>query len=69
MQTDPPVQGADAPFRDAIAKEQRNLLDFYAAALYAYQGDRARSAQTMERVLEEDADNPYFRWIAGLPPK
>jgi spermidine synthase len=69
LQTDPPVQGADAPVRDAIAKERRGLLDFYAAALYAYQGDRARWAQAMGRVLEEDANNPYFRWIAGLPQK
>jgi predicted membrane-bound spermidine synthase len=67
LQTDPPLSGADEPFRRALAEERGRLLDFYAAALFAYRGDRERWEEAVKRVLSEDGNNPYFRWFIGVP--
>jgi spermidine synthase len=65
LRTDPPLLNADQPFRTAIDEERGRLFEFYAAALYAYQGDRESWARSIRRVLQKDRDNPYFRWIIG----
>jgi spermidine synthase len=67
LQTDPPLDNAGEPFRRDVAQERRRLLDFYAAALYAYRGERKLWAESISRVLNEDGQNPYFRWIVGVP--
>ncbi|HEY7393085.1 MAG TPA: fused MFS/spermidine synthase, partial [Bryobacteraceae bacterium] len=67
LQTEPPLRSADEPFQRAVVEKRRRLHDFYAAALYAYRGQREQWAQTIERVFQEGGDNPYFRWIVGLP--
>jgi spermidine synthase len=65
LRTDPPLRGADEAFRAAVAEERGHLFDFYAAGLHAYRGERELWAEAIERVLKEDAGNPYFRWIIG----
>ena len=67
LQTDPPLQGVDESFRQAVKTEHSHLLDFYMAALYAYRGQRELWENSAERVLKEDGANPYFRWIFGVP--
>jgi predicted membrane-bound spermidine synthase len=66
LQADPPLNGADEPFRRALAEERGHLLDFYAAALYAYRGNREGWAQAVKRVLSEDPENRYYGWFLGL---
>jgi predicted membrane-bound spermidine synthase len=65
LRTDPPLLGADQAFRTAVDQVRGRLFEFYAAALYAYQGDRESWARSLRRVLQEEGDNPYFRWIIG----
>jgi spermidine synthase len=45
--------------------ETQHLRDFYEAGLAAYNGDRELWARFIERVLTEDAANPYYRWSVG----
>jgi spermidine synthase len=63
--TDTPVVGADDALRAEIAQRRRDLQDFYAAGIAAYNGDRDGWSKAIERVMASDPDNPYYRWIAG----
>ena len=65
LRTDPPLHGADEAFVAAVADERERLLRFYAAGLHAYNGERELWARALERVLREDGENPYYRWIVG----
>jgi len=40
-------------------------MDFYAAGIAAYKGDRDGWQQAMQRVQAADAGNSYYDWIAG----
>jgi hypothetical protein len=46
-----------------VAAEGERLLGFYEAGLYAYAGQRERWASALRRVLADDGNNPYYRWI------
>lgn len=48
-----------------MIRRRVSLLDVYAAGAAAYNGDREQWSQAMQRVIAADADNPYYRWIAG----
>jgi spermidine synthase len=63
LRTEPPLQHADEGFQAEMAAERERLLGFYEAGLYAYNGQRERWASTLRRVLAEDGNNPYYRWI------
>jgi spermidine synthase len=65
LRTDPPLVGADQGFRAEVDDARATLLNFYAAALYAYKGDREHWAQSLEQVLGTEPDNPYYLWIVG----
>jgi spermidine synthase len=65
LRTDPPLAGADDTLRAEIAIRRRTLLDFYAAGIAAYQGDREAWSQAMQRVMAADASNPYYNWLSG----
>jgi spermidine synthase len=65
LRTDPPLHGADAAFVMAVADERERLLRFYEAGLHAYNGERELWARILQRVLSEDGENPYYRWIVG----
>jgi spermidine synthase len=63
LRTEPPLQSADDAFRGQVAAEGERLLRFYEAGLYAYAGQRERWASALRRVLADDGNNPYYRWI------
>lgn len=65
LRTDPPLTGADDALRAEIAREREGLLDFYAAGIAAYNGDRERWAQAIQRVSAANRGNPYYLWITG----
>ena len=65
LRTDPPLIDADDALRKEIIRQRQGLLDFYAAGIAAYTGDREGWLQAMQRVAETDDNNPYYRWIAG----
>jgi len=65
LRTYPPLAGADDALRAEIIRQQQSLLEFYSAGLAAYDGDREKWTQSMERVLAADPRNPYYRWLIG----
>ncbi|MCB1483441.1 MAG: fused MFS/spermidine synthase, partial [Hyphomicrobiaceae bacterium] len=65
LQTVPPLENADEPFRASVAVENELLSTFYAAAMNVQRGERELWARNMTRVMNEDGLNPYYRWFAG----
>jgi len=70
LQIEPPLKGAEVlagnTTTTAAVQDSRRLLHtFYATALYAYEGDRQKWSETLRRVLDQDPQNPYYRWFAG----
>jgi len=63
LQTTPMVIGAAGPWLAEIAERRSALYRFYAAALFAYQGDRTRWEHTLADVLGNEPNNPYFLWF------
>jgi len=62
LRTEPTLVGGEEAFRASLVAERRCLLDFYAAGIAAYQGDRRTWAENIVRVLKQDGENPYYRW-------
>jgi spermidine synthase len=65
LQSDPPITNTDAKMRSAISAQRQTLFDFYTAGIAAYKGDRELWGRTINRVITQDSDNPYYRWIIG----
>jgi hypothetical protein len=65
LRTDPPLIDADDALRNEVILQRQSLLDFYAAGIAAYNGDREEWAHAMQRVVVADDNNPYYQWIAG----
>jgi spermidine synthase len=65
FQSDPPLKNADAKMQSAISTHRQSLFDFYAAGIAAYNGDRELWGRTINRVVSQDSENPYYRWIIG----
>ena len=65
LRTDPPLRRADEAFLKAVAVERQRLLVFYQAALNAQAGHPELWARDMQRVLEGDRGNAYYRWFGG----
>jgi spermidine synthase len=65
LRSAPPLHGADAAFMRDVAAERQRLLLFYQAALNGAAGHRDLWAQDMQRVLEGDGGNAYYRWFGG----
>ncbi len=63
LQAAPPLTDADDALRAAITDRREVLHGFYATAIHAYHGDRARWAKTLSWVLGKEPDNPYYRWF------
>jgi spermidine synthase len=63
LRTDPPLQGANQAFVREMATERQRLLLFYQAALNAQSGYPELWARDMQRVLEGDGGNAYYRWF------
>ncbi len=68
LRTDPPVVNTDSAFLTGVTLERSRLLRFYDAGLSALTGDRQHAVDVLRQVLAEDDRNPYYRWMAGLPP-
>ena len=50
-----------------VSAERQELLDFYRATLAAADGEQRTWAVIMERVLDGDDKNAYYRWfVSGL---
>ncbi len=60
-----PLRGADETFTRTVAAERQQLLFFYQAALNAQSGYPELWARDMQRVLEVDGGNAYYRWFAA----
>jgi len=65
VRSEPPLRNADAAFRDQVAAAREGLLRFYEAGLYAYEGNRDGWGQSMQRAMDVEPDNPYYRWTLG----
>ncbi len=65
LRSDPPLRRADIGFVKSVAAERQRLLLFYQAALNAGAGHRTLWARDMQRVLEGDGRNAYYRWFGG----
>lgn len=64
LRTDLPLYNADDALRAEIERERQTLLNFYAAGIAAYNGNREEWSQAMQRVMAADESNPYFNWLA-----
>lgn len=65
LQTDPPLKNASDDLRAQIHEERNVLVEFYAAGIAAYSGNRDLWSSAMQKVMAADSANPYFNWIAG----
>lgn len=65
LRTAPPLTNADASLLSAIETERERLYTFYSAGLHAQNGQHAAWARDIERLMREDAGNPYYRWFTG----
>jgi spermidine synthase len=63
LRTDPPLHEADDVFMKSVATERQRLFLFYQAALNAQSGYPELWARDMQRVLEGDGGNAYYRWF------
>lgn len=63
LRTDPPLERADDTFVRTVRAERQTLLLFYQSALNGMAGHRDLWARDLQRVLETDGANPYYRWF------
>jgi len=64
LATDPPLESADAAFRDALQRERGELGLLFQALQASLEGDDARLRDSLSRLRAADPANPYYRWIA-----
>ncbi|KPC55355.1 fused MFS/spermidine synthase [Amantichitinum ursilacus] len=60
-----PLPDATPALRSEIEQRRLALMDFYAAGLAAYAGDRESWANALQRALAADPDNRYFVQFEG----
>jgi spermidine synthase len=60
-----PVRDADAALTAEIEEQRNSLLAFYAAGISAYNHDRDSWRKEILAALQNNQDNPYYRWILG----
>ncbi|MGF6691809.1 spermidine synthase [Metapseudomonas resinovorans] len=65
LRTPPPLLNADAGLRGAVEDDWQALGRFYAVTLHAYNGNRQAWARGMQHLVQQDGDNPYYRWFIG----
>jgi spermidine synthase len=65
LQTPPPLTNADEAFRASVAAERELLHTFYSAGLNGQRGERELWMRNIARVMQEDGQNPYYRWFTG----
>jgi len=65
LKTEVPVENADVAVRAEIETRRTTLMDFYAAALAAYGGDRQGWLRAVQRVQSYEPKNAYYTWVIG----
>lgn len=65
LRTEVPAIGSDGELTAEIKQRRSALLDFYAAGLAAYSGDRNAWEQSIRHVTSIDPENAYYQWIIG----
>ncbi len=60
-----PLPDASPGLRDEIERRRLALMDFYAAGLAAYAGDRDTWSSALQQALAADPDNRYFVQFEG----
>jgi spermidine synthase len=64
LATDPPLEGADAAFRDQVDRHRGELGLLFQALQASLEGNRVLMADSLRRLRSAAPDNPYFAWIA-----
>ena len=64
LATDPPLEGADAEFREAVDRRRGQLGLLFQALQASLEGNDTRMRSSLARLRSADPDNAYFRWIA-----
>jgi spermidine synthase len=64
LATDPPLEGADPGFRDAVARHRGELGLLFQALQASLEGNRALMGDSLRRLRSAAPDNPYYAWIA-----
>jgi spermidine synthase len=64
LATDPPLEGADAGFRDAVDLHRGELGLLFQALQASLEGNRALMGDSLRRLRSSAPDNPYYAWIA-----
>jgi hypothetical protein len=62
--TDPPLQGADAGFQDAVDRHRGELGLLFQALQASLEGNEALMQDSLRRLRTAAPDNPYYEWIA-----
>ena len=65
LQKDPPVLHSNETFMLSESKERKLLMSFYATGIPAYKGDQTSWPQSINSVIEDDGNNPHYRWTVG----
>jgi spermidine synthase len=65
LRTTVPLRGADKALVQSLAAERQRLLLFYQASLNAQSGYPELWARDMQRVLDGDGGNAYYRWFGA----
>jgi hypothetical protein len=64
LATDPPLEGADPGFRDAVDRHRGELGLLFQALQASLEGNRALMGDSLRRLRSAAPDNPYYAWIA-----
>jgi len=65
LRTDEPIGGADPELWAEVLRERAILTTFYQAGVDYHDRRRSEMETLLERVLEADGTNPYYRWFVG----
>jgi hypothetical protein len=65
LRTSPPLRNATESQWNQVTEDRDRLHALYAAALAAYNGDRARWSRIVSTFGASDLRNAYYRWFLG----
>jgi spermidine synthase len=68
LATNPPLQGADAAFREAVARHRGELGLLFQALQASLEGNAPLAQSSLQRLRNADPGNDYYRWIAPSTP-
>jgi spermidine synthase len=68
LATDPPLEGADEPFLETLARRRGELGLLFQALQASLEGNEPLLRDSLARLRMADPDNAYYRWIAPSGP-